>query len=102
MPQWWAINIEDDKLHFLMWDLSQFARISLLPLVAFLLAKDKGWKVLFLAYFFLTLTNLVGVVFEFYEIAESWMTTVKVAGALIIIGYSSTIIFRDYKWNGIK
>ena len=101
-PTWWIMEIQDDKLHFLIWDLSQFIRISLLPLMAFMLIKEKHWKIICLMYFGWTATNIVSSFIEYYSITESWMTFAKVSGALLILIYTAYIMRKKYKWNGIK
>lgn len=84
LPTWYWDSIKDDKLFFLIRDLSRSSRNCLLPLLAYFLTRHKIYGFTFLIYFFWTLTNPISDIMEYYKLTELWMATVKKAGVIII------------------
>lgn len=99
IPTWWVPSIEDVDLHFFIYDLSMMVRISLLPLLAFILIRKNPWKLIFAAYFALTTTNIIGVILTYFSADEWWMTLAKVGGALLILAYLIFITIKDNRWT---
>jgi hypothetical protein len=85
IPTWGIIPIKDNELYFLIYDLSFAIPISFIPLMGYLLLKPHSIAWLCLAYFYLTLTNVLSIVFDYFNYIQEWMITIKIAGAMIIL-----------------
>ncbi len=93
VPTWFNFTTQNEDLHWLIWDLVSMVRISLLPLMAYFLCRQTLSGVVFLVYFYLTMTNIVSVLIEYLGYAETWMISPKIEGAMLIILY---FFFKRY------
>jgi len=87
-------NIENETEYFFWLDLCVYTRLSLLPLMALMLAESKSLKVLSALYFAWTFTNPIGLIIEYTGYAELWMVWVKIGGAGVI---ASCFLYLNWK-----
>lgn len=72
-PTWFSRLYATEKLAWYVYDLSSILRISLLPLLAIFLIKNKPLKMVVGAYFILTLTNPITLTANYSEIVKNYM-----------------------------
>ena len=78
IPTWYIFAVQDEKLHFFIWDMSNLCTISLLPLLGyFCLTDKKRYGIILKLYFILTLLNPLSEFLGFLDLTESWMIGVK-------------------------
>ena len=101
VPTWFSEAYATDDMAYYVSDIVVRIRLALLPLLAFILVAQRI-RFVFLAYFILSIMNLITLTLGYVNMFSSWMPTIQVGLALLILVYLSFNLWRIYKWNGIK
>lgn len=94
VPTWFSGLYASDDMAWFVWDICTLLRISLLPLMAYALAKNKILKTVFILYFFLTLFNVSNYLLVSFEIIGVNYIVFQILGAGTIAFY---LIYKMWK-----
>lgn len=88
IPTWFIFAIQDETLHFYIWDMANLCTITLLPVLGYYLILDRAkYGKILLLYFAITLLNPISETLEYFKLGDSWMTSVKITIGCILILY---------------
>ncbi len=94
---WFSNRYITDDYAWLIYDLSLIARISLLPLLAFILVENRILRNGFRLYFILTLSNFISVIGNYESWIGVWFMQIQIICAGLIILYVLWGLWKQYK-----